>query len=94
MPSGDRWVALPAQELAGQGCRNCYQARMNVADYYLGLADQRARIMAECIADAPTFALHVVSHNFLKDCELMLGVITGPERAIFMQACRKYQSLS
>ena len=47
--------------------------------------------MAECVADGSTFTLHVASHNVLKDFELILGVIAGPERSIFMQACREYQ---
>lgn len=47
--------------------------------------------MAECVADGATFSLHVASHNALKDFELILGVISGPERAIFVQACREYQ---
>ena len=64
---------------------------MDVAGYYQTLTQRRAGIMAECIADEPTFALHVASHNALKDFELMLGVIAGPERSIFMQACREYQ---
>jgi hypothetical protein len=29
--------------------------------------------MAECIADDPTFAMHVASHSVLKDFELILG---------------------
>jgi hypothetical protein len=64
---------------------------MNVAAYYQTLADRRAAIMAECVADDPTFTLHVTSHNVLKDFELMLRVIDGPERHIFIQACREYQ---
>lgn len=47
--------------------------------------------MEECIADATTFALQVASHNVLKDFEIMLQVIGGRERTIFMQACREYQ---
>lgn len=47
--------------------------------------------MGECAADGPTFTLHIASHNVLKDFESMLGVIVGPERTIFMQACREYQ---
>lgn len=64
---------------------------MDVANYYHTLAERRAAIMAECIADAETFTLHVASHNILKDFELLLGAISGPERSIFMQACREYQ---
>lgn len=64
---------------------------MDVASYYQTLIERRAAIMAECVADEPTFALHVASHNVLKDFELMLRVIAGPERSIFMQACREYQ---
>ena len=47
--------------------------------------------MAECLTDGVTFTLHVASHNVLKDFALILGVIAGPERSIFMQACREYQ---
>lgn len=47
--------------------------------------------MADCVADGPTFALHVASHNVLKDFEIILGTIAGPERSIFRQACREYQ---
>lgn len=64
---------------------------MDVAEYYKALAEQRAEIIAECVSDTPTFAMHITSHNALKDFEVMLGVIAGPERAIFMQACREYQ---
>lgn len=64
---------------------------MDVASYYHNLTERRAAILAECVADEPTFALHIASHNVLKDFEIMLGVIVGPERSIFMQACREYQ---
>lgn len=64
---------------------------MDVANYYRTLAERRAAMMAECVADTPTFSLHVTSHNALRDFELMLSVIVGPERGIFMQACREYQ---
>lgn len=78
-------------ERSGASQSRCYEALMDVASYYQTLTEQRAAIMAECIADGPTFAMHVASHNVLKDFELMLGVISGPERSIFMQACREYQ---
>ncbi|KRB86586.1 hypothetical protein ASE00_07820 [Sphingomonas sp. Root710] len=64
---------------------------MDVASYYQGLTERRSAIMAECVADKPTFALHIASHNVLKDFEIMLGAIVGAERSIFMQACREYQ---
>lgn len=64
---------------------------MDIASYYQILTERRAAIMAECVADEPTFALHIASHNVLKDFEIMLSVIAGPERSIFMQACREYQ---
>lgn len=64
---------------------------MKVDEYYQALTQQRASIMAECIADEETFALHITSHNALKDFERMLGTISGLERKIFTQACREYQ---
>lgn len=64
---------------------------MDVASYYQSLTERRAAIMAECVADTATFGLHVASHNALKDFELMLRVISGPERLIFVQACREFQ---
>jgi hypothetical protein len=64
---------------------------MDVAQYYRSLAAKRDAIMGEYIADEATFALQIISHNVLKDFELMLAVIDGTERVIFMQACREYQ---
>lgn len=79
------------RERAGSLWTSCYEANMDVADYYQTLAGRRAAIMAACISDESTFTMHVASHNALKDFELILGVISGPERTIFMQACREYQ---
>lgn len=64
---------------------------MNVADYYQALQIKRASLLAESVADEQTFALHVISHNFLKDFEIVLDIAEGAERGIFMQASREFQ---
>lgn len=64
---------------------------MDVAKYYQTLAAKRDAIMGECIADEATFALQIMSHNVLKDFELMHAALHGKEQIIFMQACREYQ---
>jgi hypothetical protein len=64
---------------------------MDVADYYRSLAEHRMSVAAATIADDAAFPLHITSHNALKDYDLMLGTITGPEALIFRQACREYQ---
>jgi hypothetical protein len=64
---------------------------MDVMKYYQSLAANRDAIMGECVADEATFALQIISHNVLKDFDLMVKVIDGKERIIFMQACREYQ---
>ncbi len=64
---------------------------MDVAVYYRGLLDRRTTLLEECVADKPTFAMQVASHNVLKDFDTLVSVISGSERGIFMQACREYQ---
>jgi hypothetical protein len=56
---------------------------MDVAAYYHTLLAHRTALLHECIADEPTFAMHVASHNFLKDFNVLLEVIGEPEGCIF-----------
>ena len=71
--------------------RRAIGAPMDVAEYYRTLLVHRTALLAECTADEPTFAMHVTSHNVLKDFDLISEVMGGTERGIFMQACREYQ---
>lgn len=64
---------------------------MDVAAYYRSLADERHSIMEAGIADPTVLALQTTSHNALKDFELLLSVMSGDERSVFVQACREYQ---
>ena len=64
---------------------------MDVAEYYRSLSAQRLNIMDQCIEDGATFPLQISSHNTLRDFELMLEAIVGPENAVFLLACREYQ---
>jgi hypothetical protein len=64
---------------------------MDVTEYYRDLLKHRVTLLEACIADEPAFALHVASHNVLKDFDIILSVVPGPEQHIFLQAAREYQ---
>ncbi len=64
---------------------------MDVSEYYRRLLEHRGNLLQTCVDDESTFALHVISHNTLKDFDTLLSVITGPESIVFSQACREFQ---
>lgn len=64
---------------------------MDLANYYKGLLCHREALLNEGISDAPTFAMHVASHNALKDFGVILDLLNGPEKVVFTHACREFQ---
>lgn len=64
---------------------------MSVEEYYRALFEQRRAIVEAGIGDSATFAMHTKSHNFIKELETISALITGPEKAVFLIACREYQ---
>ncbi len=64
---------------------------MDIAGYYTSLQAHRHSLLEQCIADSETFSQHVASHSFLREVDVILKVVNGSERSIFLQAAREFQ---